>query len=113
MPEFFEQQAVEQLAGPADERATLEVLVPARALAHDQQVGVRGALPEDHRGAAPGQRAADARRCLRSELSQRGHGRRWYRREWGKRHPLAADRGPAPLPGCLAQPERSARHSAR
>src|SRR5215217_1827203 len=52
------EQLVEQLAGPADEREPLEVLLLAGGFADEHQVGVGVARPEHHPGAALVQRAA-------------------------------------------------------
>ena len=55
-------EAVEQLARAADEGLTGQVLLAARTLAHEEQVGRRRADAEDDLGAALGQRAQGARR---------------------------------------------------
>jgi hypothetical protein len=54
------QQAVEELAGLADEGQAHPVLVGAGRLADEHQVGVRVARPEHHVGARLRQRAAPA-----------------------------------------------------
>ena len=56
------EQLAEQLAGGADERHALLVLVEPGRLAHEHQVGDRRAGAEDDLGAGRGQRAAGAAR---------------------------------------------------
>ena len=51
-------QAIEQLTGPADERQALTVLLCAGPFAHEHEVRVGVAGPEDDLGAALGQAAA-------------------------------------------------------
>ena len=55
-------EAVEQLARAADEGLAGQILLAARALAHEEQIGRRRAHPEHHLGPALGQRAERARR---------------------------------------------------
>ena len=66
------EQLVEQLAGLADERDPLLVLVEARALADEHQVGVRAADSEHDLRAALGEPAARAARDLARERFELG-----------------------------------------
>ena len=54
------QQLVQQLPGAADERKALLVLVEARPLADEHQVGVGVPVAEHHLGALLGERAEHA-----------------------------------------------------
>jgi hypothetical protein len=67
---FLDQQTVEQLTGPPHERSTLQVLLPARTLTYNHQVGVGVALSEDDRGPPLGERAQGARLGFTSNVSQ-------------------------------------------
>ena len=67
-------QAVEQLAAAADERQALAVLLGARALADEHQVGVGVAHAEHDLRAALGQAAPRAgRRLGGDQLERAGH----------------------------------------
>src|SRR4029450_3593890 len=66
------EQAVEELAGGADEGEALAVLVEAGGLADEHQVGVRVALAEDDLGAALVQAAAGAAGGLGGDRLQLG-----------------------------------------
>ena len=61
-------QAGEQLAGPADERLALQVLLLARPLAHEQQVGARDRRPRRPPGSGSrrGRSAVQTRAASRS-----------------------------------------------
>ncbi len=61
-PGLLRQQAVEQLPGPAHERAALKVLVAPRPLPDDHEAGMIVALAEHHRRASLGQGAQGADR---------------------------------------------------
>ena len=70
MPSSSQQQPVEQLAAAAHERQALAVLLLARPLADEHQVGRRVAHAEDHLRAALAEAAPGARRRLDGEQLQ-------------------------------------------
>ena len=76
-------EAGEQAPGPAHERLAGQVLLLPRALADEQQVGVRVAHAEHHLGARLGQRAPGARERFAFEVGPRGE-LRWFEQRHGR-----------------------------
>src|SRR5439155_24351949 len=73
-PHLLPDEAVEELARAAHEGQTLLVLLGARALAHEHEVGVRVAHAEHDLRASPGEGTARTGRGLLLHLEEGGHG---------------------------------------
>ena len=100
------QQAVEELARRADERVALLVLVEARGLADEHEVGIRVADTEDDLRPPLGQPAASAGRGVggvRLEALRGDSGRRAQQPQLPPQQPPPEDTGPPKL-GCSAVP---------
>ena len=72
-PDLLEHQLVEQLAGLAYEGLALEVLLLARTLSNEHEIGLRIADAEHHLGAPLRERAADAGARLCLQLNEGRH----------------------------------------
>src|SRR5205807_6629006 len=72
-PHLLHHQLVEELAGPAHEWLAFEVLLLARGLADEHQIGVGVADTEDHLGAAFRQRAAHTSARLSLDVEEGRH----------------------------------------